>query len=643
MSRRNRAIRDRRLRLLFWVCLLAILVYTYLCHHPILWKQEAKVSQGVDVSLDSTSDFLLVVDDENIPDAPETFANMAFSHAWLNTLQQEIGPVSVQNARHFAESELSGFRVVILTRSTANRHDWIPKLRSFLERGGTVVLEMPLGKLRTLASADGKGGLRKPQTLTYANGLLPELQSALSSLKLSDLTQIIGSAGPLDGAQTWMTIDGVPVIYSKNYAAGRVVTLDFDYGMLLTALQQGRPLDDLTIRNIRGTLAIETQDLARTDTTNMPIADILERFLVYGVLDQLTPITGFWPFFDGLNGALLVTHRENGMGDAAFWMAEYESTLQAASTLFVDIPPTISETGLGFADKFHTEIGMSFDISAHDSTKSKEPLGLFKFSPIWRVYNLAQQTQILRDNLPNGAQILSSQAKNGVWTQEYTRAFRMIAAADFRADASYSAPSDKQGYAFGTGFPFIPIDTNGRVFNILEFPIIFPSLRTNDELDLLKQALDFSEKQAHEVIAVGFAPGDYPLHPDYEFFDVWKNTYQSATEHGHWITNISNYFRFSRARFTGELRSKLVSIRNGNKTTQILRLEVLAPENGMSLTVPNAILSRRFLEARRGLQRIREDAILADPIQAKPVTLFGYNRLLIPLTRGFNAIDVLYE
>ena len=219
----------------------------------------------------------------------------------------------------------------------------------------------------------------------------------------------------------------------------------------------------------------------------------------------------------------------------------------------------------------------------------------------------------------------------------------MIAAAGFRNDASYRAPKDVPGYVFGSGFPFVPLDVNGRIFNILEYPVVFSSLQTQEEREFFEAIVAASSKQTHEVITVSFSPQRYTTHPDYEIFETWQEAYRIASEHKHWITSISNYFRFSRARFTGELRSRSTDLKIGNKTSHLLRIELLAPENGMSISVPKTLRTRSFSEARRGLQRVKEDVILPEVIQTSAVSVMGYERMIIPLQRGFNAIDVVYE
>ena len=637
-------IRDRRIRFFLWGSVCVISILAYFCFHPWIWRTDSHQTTGSSVILDTTSDFLLVVDYGAFESQPEQYAETSFSLAWLNTLQQEIGPVSLLDAPQFLDVDLSRYRFVILTRSASGHGTWLPKIRSFLERGGTVVMEMPKGELRALASADGHGGIRQAQNITYLAGLGSEYMEALAGLNLSNMTQIAGSAGPLDDSTTWMTIDGVPVVYSKSYALGTVITVDFNYGMLLTSLQQGRPLDDFRIRNVAGTSAIETMDLALRESTALPLADILERFLIYGVLNEHMPVVNFWPFFDGMDGALIVSHREEGIGDAALWMPQYEATFKATSTLFATCPLAFTEDGLDGLIQSHAELGLLFDIQADERSRAKEPVGVFRFSPVWRLLNVEEQAQGIKALLPEKTPLLSAQSRDGLWQAHYTYAFRMLASAGFRADASYRSSLESPGYGFATGFPFMPIDTNGLVFNILEFPVLFPEMTDASQAEVLEQYLTASEKAHHEVLSVGFEPGAYARDPKAEAFETWQSVYRLASEHRHWITSILNYFRFSRARFSSELKTRVVEMTNAhNKKMQVIRIETLAPEAGMYVTVPKKLGTWNYSDTRRGAQRVREDGVLSDSLQTRPVSLFGYERVLVPLTKGFNAIDVIYE
>ena len=644
MSRRSQMVRDRHIRLTIWICLILVCVFVFLCFHPMTIRSDSRITPGAPVTLESTSDFLIVVDYDAFAKAPKTFNDMSFSMAWLNTFQQEIGPVSHIDAANFLDTDLSRYKCIILTRSVADHGSWAPKVRSFLERGGIAVMEMPKEQLRAIASADGKGGMRTAQNVTYAKNLDNTWLEPISSLDLSNMTQLVGSTGPLDDSQTFMTIDGIPVIYSKSYATGKVITVDFDYGMLITALQQGRPMDNFSVRNLRDMRQIETSDLAHIEQLSTPLADILERYMLYVVINDALPVASFWPFFDGMDGALIVLHRENGTGDAAIWMSNYEATFKADSTMFARAPLRLSDDALDRLQQNHSEIGLEFELATADDPHAREPIGPFRFSPVWRQYNIDEQAAAFKSRLDTHTPLLTAQSKDGLWTSHYTRAFQILFANGFRADASYRAPMDNPGYAFATGLPFMPIDTNGQVFNILEFPVIFPSMKTEEEASILESLLKDSASQHHEAIGVSFDPNLFSTAPDINGFMIWQSVYVSATTHKHWITSIFNFFRFTRARINAELKSKVSEIStSGHRKTIKLRIDTMAPESGMMLTVPRFLDERSFVEARRGVQRAREDAVLTDTIQSRSVSIFGFERQLIPLSKGFNAIDVMYE
>ncbi len=643
MSVRSRLRHDRLLRITFWSIVLVCLVLAWFCFHPIVWQTEDKLMAGTTITLNAVSDFLIVVDYESFEDSPATFDKMNFSLAWLNTLQQEIGPVSLVDADGFTDVDLNQYRCIILTQSASSHDVWAPKLRSYLERGGVVILEMPEGALRTIASADGKGGMRAAQNVTYTYGLAPEIHAALATIDLSNRTEVVGSAGPLEDSTTYMTIDGVPVMYEKKYATGHVITIDFNYGMLLTSLQQGRPLDNFGIRNLTETPKIETADLAMPDTVSLeiPLADALERFLLYEVVNSVMPVVGFWPYFDGMMGAMIVAHHERAIGDLATWMPEYEASFKATSTMFVTSPSQFSDSGLDALHQYRTEIGLAFDLS--ERSRARVPVGPLSFSPIWRRLNLFEQTESLRETLGESTTLLSSQSVDGLWDPNYTRPFRMLAAADFRTDASYRAPLDRSGYAFMTGLPFMPLDINGKIFNILEFPVTHPVIQSDEDVEALQKMLVQSEESYHECLSVTFEPNFFIENPNLDTFRAWKQLYHIATEQNHWVTGIQPFVRFARARSNAEFKAREGSIMIGNKRTQVLRLETLAPEAGMMVSVPAKNGQKAFVEARRGVHRVREDALLSDVLTTKPVQVFGTERVLVPLAKGFNAIDIIYE
>src|SRR5690606_26774023 len=104
-------------------------------------------------------------------------------------------------------------------------------------------------------------------------------QQQIQQMPLS--TSFIGSTAPRDGATTLLSIDGAPVIYAASIGQGTVVTVDFDLGEQLVALQQGRPNNKFNVRSQGNTP--RTEDLVLDKSMigqTVPFADLLERYFV---------------------------------------------------------------------------------------------------------------------------------------------------------------------------------------------------------------------------------------------------------------------------------------------------------------------------------------------------------------------------
>ncbi|PJB43063.1 MAG: hypothetical protein CO108_10645 [Deltaproteobacteria bacterium CG_4_9_14_3_um_filter_63_12] len=640
---RGKAHRDGLARAILWGSIALAGLLFYLDTSPIELDSDESFEGGTSLVLEAVSDVLLVVDYDTYKDEPESFAELDFSLAWLNTLQQELGPIALRDAESLADIELSNYRLVILTRSASGNDAWLPKLEGFVDRGGTLVLEMPSGAIRKAFSADGQGGVRDPQRITMANGLATELQAALEELPLA--TDIIGSAGPLEGAETVLTIDGVPVIYRKQLGVGWAITVDFDYGMVLTSIQQGQPTDGFRLRNHRGTNEIESSDLVFDESligSMTPIADVLERFMVYGAIGEVLPQVGFWPFLDGMDGAFVVSHDTGNMGDDAAWMARYEAAFNGSSSYFLRTPGPVTRAGVEELVHLGADVGIEWNRSLGGGGVY-EPIGMWGIEPVSKALTLDDQSSHLRSMLEDLSPLVSVRCRGNLWGRDWVDPFRAMAAVDLRTDSTYAAPEAKPGYSFGTGMPFMPLDKTGLGFNLLEFPVLLIATGRDLELSTLSEMLRQSSESFHEALGVSFAPDIFVEAPSAEFYRTWRDAYRFAAEKGHWITSVRNLYRFSRARHNSELRSRRSdSVINGREVV-LLRLESLALEIGMTVSVPESIDEKTFVEARRGLNRVQGDSLLSDQLDPKPVSVMGYTRVLLPLSKGFNAIDVVYE
>lgn len=644
MKDRSRTQRDNLIRLSFWGTLLLLGVFVYLDANPIALESEETSAPGSKLSLEAVSDILVVIDYDAYPTQPEAFSDLDFSLAWVNTFHQEVGPVAVQDANAFTNIELSNFRVVVITRSASGNDTWVQKLQGFVDRGGTLVLEMPQSGLRSRFSADGQGGERSPQHITMARDLPDELMAALMDVPVE--SRLIGSAGPLEGSETLMTVDGVPVVYRKAHGKGWAITVDFDYGMLLTALQQGRPTDGFRIRNQRGTDQVETADLAlyeRLEDAEIPIADVLERFMLYGVIDKCAAMVGFWPFLDGMDGALVVSHDERGLGDPTTWMAEYEHSFQGSSTYTIRANGEITASGLEELTALGVDIGLEWNRVADGDTAATERFGFLGIEPVTQTLTLDEQLELLLSLFPDMPPPETVRLRDHVWGRDWTEPFRVMSTTDLRADASYAPLPGKGGYLFGTGLPFMPIDRTGLAFRLLELPLVLVATGERQELERLAHLLKRSHDTDHQALGVSFSPADFYDNPSAHLFKSWHDGYQLAAEQSHWITSVHNFYRFSRARHSSELKAKRVRTQVEGRETHLLRIETLALETGMFCTAPAALGDHLFQEARRGVNRATGEDLLRDVLETRTVDVSGHERILIPLNKGYNAIDIVYH
>lgn len=657
---KNKGYPDGAIRLAMWSIVVMAFVTAYFDANPVFVPSEEPISLGVPLTVEAAGDVLLVVDYGKFPAEPENFDDMDFSLAWYNTLQQEIGPVTVVDAAHFTQLNLSKFRIVIITRSAAGNVTWTPKLEGFVNTGNVLVLEMPSGDVRAKFSADGKSGARDPQRITRIEGLSDEYMEVLKEVPLH--TRLIGSTNysRMEDTETLMTIDAIPVVYRRKFGKGWAITFDFDYGMLLTSIQQGRPSDNFRIRNHRGTDDIETSDLTLSEsliTSIAPAADILERFVVYGVLDPCYPIVGLWPFYGGkqgaFDGAFIVTHDERGLGDSASWMAEYEKTFEGRSTYFVQTEGAITGPGLTVLTELGVDVGLTWDREQGSYLGAFKAVGFGPIEPMVKGMSLQEQVERLKKRYEGEPlRILSTRTRDHLWDRDWALPFRVMAAANLRADASYAPPPGVVGFPFGTGLPFTPLDQNGLVFNLQEFPSVLVAQGSKEEQDKLQNLLERSQKTDHQALGVSFSPSAFRDNPSASLYVTWRNTYGLALSHNHWITSVSKFLRFNLARQDSTLGSYIVEAKIDKKDVTLLRLATLAKESGMYCVIPEQIGARPFSEARRGLTRIQgsdttrrgvSEELLKEKVPTKEINVMGYKRRLLPLSKGFNAIDVIYQ
>src|SRR5690606_34338159 len=205
----------------------------------------------------------------------------------------------------------------------------------------------------------------------------------------------------------------------------------FDYGMAITALQQGLPDDDFTIPVPED---IEDDDVEYTQPnvlvsnprmfqTNIPYADLLERHMFYAVLRN-RPSVRPW-LYPGANlGAVVMTHEERGFGDKANYMAEYESMLGVSGTYFVSASE-ITNDGLDDLGKYGADVGIGWHRSP--ANPIYESRGLGRLRPYQTELTLIEQLDRLEGWA--GRNVYTGRVHDLVWDRHYTSTFRKLNAA----------------------------------------------------------------------------------------------------------------------------------------------------------------------------------------------------------------------
>ena len=289
-------------RIPLWGAVLLVGALVYLDNSPFLIEPSSDEAGGTTISRTRTSDVVVVLDYRRIGATDTTFRKRDWSGAWVDMLEQHLGPITVVTPESLASKHLKNARAIVLTASVTGEipESLATELREQALDGSLLVVDRPEGKLREMFAANGEAGTQIGRNITFARGVKAPFKSQLTSMPID--TEYIGSTSPKDDSKTLLAIDGAPVVYSVAVGEGHVVTVDFDIGEQLVAMQQGRPSEDWRVEagNVNtDELPPKTSDLVGDDKlrgAEIPYADLLERFIVYGVIQRYAPIPSLWPF-----------------------------------------------------------------------------------------------------------------------------------------------------------------------------------------------------------------------------------------------------------------------------------------------------------------------------------------------------------
>lgn len=682
VSLRRRAANITPYRASLWFVVVLVVVSAVLQGEP--WRQQAKpvTHEGLSITRESASDVLIVLDYEAIQQSPAAFSDKDWSAAWINMMEQEVGPVSIASPRSLSQRVLDESRVVILTASVTRQR--LPEglrgqLVEHVKRGNVLVLERPTGELRELFSADGRANERRGERVTFVRGLAEPFHEQLRQLPLS--TDYVGSTGVREGAVPLMAIDGALVVYALTVSKGVAITVDFDLGEQLVSLQQGRPKTGFVVKPTDPSRAHPTTaDLVASERMvghAVPMADLLERFMVHGVIGRYHPLPVFWPYPGGARGVVVGVHEDRRLGDGGGWMLDHERRTRqpdgsarhsASSSLLLTTDAGLTAAGGATIQRMGGDVGLLWRMAGTPAA-AWEPMGVGSFRPVARPTSLKAQLDHVRGKLP-APSVRTVRTVDGWWSSRWAAPFEEMAAEGVRVDMSYATPRIS-GYAYGTGFPFMALSAQGMPLGVRELPIVVPEHAI--EGPSLKELLERSQKGHHMAIGLSIAPSSFADYPDMERFHQWLEMFSTIEQTDHRMLSAQRFEGFLRRRRASSLRSRLVrdipmalpgadqprlklptaaasEDRDKKKDEKpedlprgtLLRVTVEAKAAGMWLCVPERVGDRLFAIARQHPNRVGGEVVSAE-LHTDRVDLVGFELRRIKLERGFNTIDIFYR
>jgi hypothetical protein len=576
----------------------------------------------------------------------ETFGELDFSFAWYNTLAQEVGPFRIQLGSALARADLQQLQLVVVPARVAHSLDAasIALLLDFVEKGGSLIVEMPSPSWVKLTGIQENPGYAKSmKQLTAAVGsslqgdfrlhlLDTPISGPLMRLDLLDISAI-AHGDPL------LEVDGIPAHFHRNVGLGHVFVLGFDFGRVITALQQGLPEDDFSVvdnaeEQTEFTSSEALMAHAKMRNAGVPYADLLERHVIYATL-RYRPAPRLWHFANDALGALCLTHDEHSFGDRSAFFAEYEAAHQASSTYFVSTRE-VTNDGLDALSALGIEIGLAWHRSSPDPIYQSKGVG--RFTPYQIALSLTEQRDLLQGWAAR--RIVSARVHDGVWDRDYFSNFRKLAGGGVYVDSSYGPSSENYwGYLFGTGLPFYVIDRNGLPLPLYELPFLASDesrLRV-DDVDVLAKLLRESKAGFHQLVTASVDADSMARQPRSDTLESYLAAIALASEQKLWITQVVEYVLFYDSRRSAEMVSSFD--RNTRTLSVELRLPSLMSPRGLPLPSPGVAVPASFEGG--GVESVLLDGIKLD--DKKLVHTADGILLIVSVSPGSHSLELKYR
>lgn len=583
-----------------------------------------------------------------------TLDQLATDAAWLNAVEQEVGRVRIVETSALSRSVMDTAAWVVIPRRAASQLDPTQTqfVRNWVEDGGTVIVEQPEGPWRSLTGQASAGRLRETRRITAFDGALTRGEMRADILELPLRTTLAPYAPPNLSRgrdyQVLLEVDGQPGVVGLNIGRGHVLLVLFDFGRAAVMTQQGMPTADFSVRRnpaagLPGDIVLSDQlvidDALRT--SRIPFIDLLERNLFY-LADVHRPVARLWHYPGTSRGALLVAHSEARFGEAAAYMTRWEHENELRSTVFA-AATSLSPEALARLGRTGIDVQLQWVPTTHPAVPVQS-WGLRGFRPVRRPMTLAEQQVALDHALIPYGPITATRTMDGLWTANYFAGFEALEAAGVRLDLSYGpspAPytdgEAEQGYLFGTGLPFRPLDRSGNRFTVRELPVTIDAGAAGYSTQRVRELIVDAAEGYHTTIVGDWRPDVMSWRPSFDAIDGWQQAFDLAESQELWVTTVADYADFLDRRDASVVSSEF----HAEQRRLTITVEAVGPTRGTDDAIdltPSVAFPARYQG--RPVENLTVDGVLTE---TSALSLTGDRVLhLLPLEPGEHRIQVRY-
>ncbi len=631
---------------------LLVVVGWFAMQRPILLEPMEETAQTAPAPESSARSDVLVV----LPTVAEalTLEQLSTDAAWLNAVEQEVGPARIVETSGLSRSVMDTAAWVVIPRRAASQLDPTQTqfVRNWVEDGGTVIVEQPEGPWRSLTGQSSSGRLRETRRITAFDGALArgEMRADILELPLRTTLAPYAPANLSRGRdyQVLLEVDGQPGVIGLNIGRGHVLLVLFDFGRASVHTQQGLPNADFSLRRDAAyslppgvVLADQLVVDPALRTSRIPFIDLLERNLLY-LADVHRPIGRLWHYPGTHRGALLVAHSEARFGEAGEYMTRWEHENEHRSTVFATAT-SLSPEALARIGRTGGDVQLQWVPTAHPAAPAAT-WGLRGFRPVRRPMTLMEQQASLDHALIPYGPVRASRTMDGMWTDSYFAGFEWLEAAGIGLDASYgpspapyTAGEAEQGYLFGTGLPFRPIDRNGNRFELRELPVTIDTGAAGYSTQRVRELIVDSAEGYHTTVVGDWRPDVMSWRPSFDAIDGWQQAFEIAESQELWVTTIADYADYLDRRD----QCTIVSEFHHEQRRLTITVEAVGPTRGeddaIDLT-PSVAFPSRYQG--RPVETLTVDGVLTE---TSALSLTGDRVLhILPLQPGEHRIQVRY-